>query len=446
MLSVTRDTVLEVKAPMAAAVRAALAGRTNQPLRWWWVPGRIEVFGKHTDYGGGPSLIGALPRGFVMAGARREDGRLRVIDAGDLSSFELDLTTGRTSPGEVSGWRRYVNVLARRLARDFPGAALGADLALASDLPRASGMSSSSALVVGVAHALCQLSGIDQREDWRAVITGPVDKGGYFGCLENGLPFGPFAGDGGLGTFGGSEDQTAIVCSKPGHVSAYTYVPVRHVADVAVPARWTFVLASCGIAAEKAGRAQAQYNRASLGVRRLTELWRAHLGPAAALRDVLAADPGPDGAEARLRAVIDRSVDTEWPREALHVRLTHFVREYGRVPQAVGAFAAADAGALGALAAASHDDADALLGNQIPETNALVTLARREGAFAASAFGAGFGGSVWALIDTDAPHAIATFGARWLAAYATLFPLRATQAVWFAARPGAPLTDLPDAT
>ena len=35
----------------------------------WFVPGRIEVLGKHTDYGGGRSLICAAERGFsVVAG------------------------------------------------------------------------------------------------------------------------------------------------------------------------------------------------------------------------------------------------------------------------------------------------------------------------------------------------------------------------------------------
>ena len=49
-----------------------------------------------------------------------------------------------------TGWRHYVDVVARRLAANFPGAPLGADIVFASDLPRASGMSSSSALVVAI--------------------------------------------------------------------------------------------------------------------------------------------------------------------------------------------------------------------------------------------------------------------------------------------------------
>ena len=45
------------------------------------------------------------------------------------------------------GWVTYVDVTVKRLARDFPGADIGTDIAIASDLPRAAGLRSSSALV-----------------------------------------------------------------------------------------------------------------------------------------------------------------------------------------------------------------------------------------------------------------------------------------------------------
>jgi galactokinase len=405
--------------------------------RAWWVPGRVEVFGKHTDYGGGPSLVGALPRGFLIAGSRRRDDRLRVVDTGDGSAYELHLATGRSA--DATGWRRYADVLARRLARNFPGARLGADLTLASDLPSASGMSSSSALVVGLAHAIVRLCELDELDDWRAAIASPIDQAGYYASLENGLSFGPFSGDGGVGTFGGSEDHTAIVCARPGHLSQFTYVPVRRVADVPFPSAWTFVLAASGVAAEKAGRARAQYNRASLALGALTDLWRRYLGPVASLREALDAEPD---AEARLRAVIDRHGGGAWPRDDLVVRLTHFAREYPRPGLAAAAFAAADAGAVAALATASHEDADLLLRNQVVETNALAAMALRGGAFAASAFGAGFGGSVWALVATSDAEAVTDFGEAWLAEYRATFPARASGATWFAARPSAPLTEV----
>jgi galactokinase len=66
--------------------------------------------------------------------------------------------------------------------------------------------------------------------------------------------------------------------------------------------------------------------------------------------------------------------------------------------------------------------AERLLANQVPETTFLARKARELGAIAASAFGAGFGGSVWALVpDSDT----AAFRTRWAEAYAAAFPVAA---------------------
>ncbi len=117
-------------------------------------------------------------------------------------------------------------------------------------------------------------------------------------------------------------------------------------------------------------------------------------------------------------------------------RLTHFVREDRRVPEAVAAFTSADAAALSALALASQRESEDLLRNQVAETVELAAAARRLGAIAASAFGAGFGGSVWALVERDAAPA---FPARWLAACR---PACSADATAFEAWPGPPLMEL----
>ncbi len=78
--------------------------------------------------------------------------------------------------------------------------------------------------------------------------------------------------------------------------------------------------------------------------------------------------------------------------------------------EAVDAFRRGDQNRLGELAADSQADAETLLGNQIPETIALTARARKLGAFAARSFGAGFGGSVWALVAADRAN---EFARRW---------------------------------
>ena len=110
-------------------------------------------------------------------------------------------------------------------------------------------MSSSSALVVGIATALVRLAGLRDRPNG-APHSRPVDEAGYYACLENGRTFGMLAGDAGVGTHGGSEDHAAMVCGVPG-APAFSFVPMRRLHSVRLPPEWGMVVATSGVAAEK---------------------------------------------------------------------------------------------------------------------------------------------------------------------------------------------------
>ena len=144
--------------PADAASRAALIAQLEtragpilegQPEWRRFTPGRIEIFGKHTDYAGGHSLLAAVPRGIALVARPRTDGIVRVGDIFDGQVVEVD--PAAETPAHYHGIQRYVHVVAHRLYVNFPGCDLGSNMAIASDLPRASGLSSSSALCVGVA-------------------------------------------------------------------------------------------------------------------------------------------------------------------------------------------------------------------------------------------------------------------------------------------------------
>ncbi|HYN06977.1 MAG TPA: galactokinase family protein [Vicinamibacterales bacterium] len=406
----------------------AFSRSTGQAPHWgWFVPGRIEIFGKHTDYAGGRSLTCTVPRGFVLVAAPREDGRVRVIDARLREEAIVDLDRDSS---EVSGWAKYVDVVARRVARDFPGASLGVDIALASDLPRAAGLSSSSALVVGLAITLMRRGDLHLRPEWRGALNTLEDLAGYLGAVENGLTFKTFTGAPGVGTDGGSEDHTAILMGLAGHVSAYSYLPVRRHGDAELPHGWRFVVAASGIEADKAGSARDQYNRASRATRTLLEQLNARVGR---VHPHLAAAVEAADAE----ALVDFVDGLEYGGY-LGARFVHFVGEDEWVPEALEAFRRADRKQLARLSQLSQEFAETLLENQIPETVELARLARANGAFAASSFGAGFGGSVWALVEADDAAGFAT---RWLAVYADKFPA-IIGASSFVCRPAPPAMEL----
>ncbi len=427
-------TEVQAKEALYGSVLADFRGRTSRaPERAWWVPGRLEVFGTHTDYAGGRTLIAAVPRGFAVVAARRVDDRVRISDARNGE----EVTIGQSEGAAIfHGWRRYAAVVVERLRRNFPGARLSADITFASDLPRASGMSSSSALMVGVATALVRLGEVDLRADWRSAISNPLDEAAYYACVESGLSFGALGGDAGVGTHGGSEDHVAMVCGEPAHLSEYAFVPARLLDRVQLPGAWSFVVMSSGVPAEKGGSAQAAFNALAGSAAALLDLSRRTERSAPSLGGALAADAAAAG---RLRASVRRSRVKEWPSELLERRLDHFVAEDARVPEAVRAFRAADQQVLGELSRTSQADAEALLKNQIPETSALARSALSCGAFASRSFGAGFGGSVWALVERDNASA---FVERWLADYRRTAPAAAMRAAAFIATPGPPVTDV----
>ena len=195
-----------------------------EPMRWF-VPGRIEVLGKPTDYAGGRSLLCAAERGFCVAAVPRTDSIVRINDIVRQKTFEIVLSEELEIP--PLGWTVYPSVVARRLARNFAGAVRGADIVMASDLPSAAGMSSSSALVIAIFAVLSAVNRLPQHAEYIASIRSPEDLAGYLGCIENGQSFKSLTGDGGVGTFGGSEDHTAILASRPGHLKQYSFCPVR---------------------------------------------------------------------------------------------------------------------------------------------------------------------------------------------------------------------------
>ncbi len=415
----------------ASTALTALEGfKPAGPLRAFFVPGRIEVLGKHTDYAGGRSLVSATAQGFSLVVAPRPDRQVRLVDAvrDQTVRFALDAELS-PSPGQ---WANYPMTVVRRLLRNFPDLASGADIAFASDLPPAAGMSSSSALMVAVFLALAEVNQLAAREPFRRNIANLLDLAGYLGTVENGQTFGSLEGDRGVGTFGGSEDHTAILTAQPGHVSQYAYCPVRFQRAIRLPADCTLAVGVSGVVAEKTGTAMAQYNAASRLAFQLGDLWRRSTGrDEPHLAAVLAS--GPNAAE-QLREVVRSAMPEPSKREMLLTRLEHFLVEDQQVLPAAGdALQRGDLTAFGALVDRSQLAAQQLLGNQVPETVSLAAAARAAGALAASAFGAGFGGSVWALVETA--HAPA-FLSNWAAAYQRAYPARAEAAAFFLAGAG----------
>lgn len=448
------DAVERALVSMVPAGRASREGAA-------YVPGRIEVLGKHTDYAGGRSLVCACERGFVVRWRHRDDGEVRLCEASGATLLRLDghgeprppVPTARElraagcsrrrthnsellgilstevnpGPGPLPGWAAYASAVVNRLRRNFPGAALGLDVAFASDLPVAAGLSSSSALVIALALAAIDAAQLREHDAWRANIVGVEDLAGYLATIENGRSFGTLAGDAGVGTFGGSEDHVAILASAASVLGQWSYCPARLERPVRLPPGLTFAIGCSGVAAEKTAGAREAYNRTAQLASELLELWNATARrDDGSLAEALSAAPG---ARRQLQAIVAAVVEDAGHRRALAARLDQFAEESLEiVPAGAAALGRADLEAFGLYARRSQMAATRGLGNAVPETTALADLARASGAFAASPFGAGFGGSVWALVEPESARA---FAARWRDEYARAFPARQADAAFF---------------
>jgi galactokinase len=420
------------KSRLFARASAALSRRQSLRL---WIPGRIEFLGKHTDYAGGRSLVCTVERGFAVVASPRDDRQVRVMDAVTGEAVEVELSP--MLPPADGTWANYIITVVRRIARNFPGPLRGVDIAFASDLPPAAGLSSSSALVVGVFLAISELNALGSHEEYRRAISSADELAGYLGAVEAGTAYATLAGDRGVGTFSGSQDQTAILCSRAGALVQYAFAPVRYERTILLPNDCVFVIGSSGVLAEKTGAALELYNRQARRVHALLDRWRAVTGRTDETLGAVLASSG--DAHDRLRAIVrDRTMalvpGDGFDATDLITRLDQFADEaLTIIPAAGDAIERGDLVTLGDLVDRSQRGAELLLGNQVPETFHLTRSARSLGAMAASAFGAGFGGSVWALVRRDEASTVLRC---WQEAYESRFPEPAQRSAFFVTSAG----------
>ena len=310
---------------------------------------------------------------------------------------------------------------------------------ISGDLPEGAGLSSSSALIVALATALANANDAADDERWSRAISSSLARAEYFAAIETGAPYGKFAGEAGVGVRGGAQDPIAIICGEAGAMSQFSYLPARLERRVPWPAEYVLAIGVSGVHAIKTGNAQRQYNQAAEAMRALVRRWNAETGRHdETVADALAS--GPDAADQLRRVARVESSAADIGAEYLMPRLDQFREEVEVIVPGVGdALRDRDWRSLGGLVERSHALATSALGNQVPETGSLVRTARERGAIAASAFGAGFGGAVWAMVRDEASNA---FMEEWRGDYEAAFPHRAAAAQWIVTRPAEPAREV----
>lgn len=325
-------------------------------------PGRVNLIGEHTDYNDGFVMPAALQQATWIAIARRDDEMVRIHSelTGQTSKFDLK----EADPTPRRDWTDYIRGVAVMLKRAGHGL-VGADILVASDVPVGAGLSSSAALEVSIGYAFLRVAGGE---------IGLTDLAQVCQRAENEF----------VGMRCGIMDQLVACKGVAGHA---LLIDCRSLVTTPVPVDGRARLMICNSMVRHA-LAGSEYNRRRHDCEEAVATLAPRLPNLRALRDLSL-----EGLESHKSLL----------SELVYRRCRHIVTENGRVLAAANALLAGDLGLCGRLMAESHaslrDDYEV----SCREVDQMVEIAlSAAGVFGARMTGGGFGGSVVALVRTDA--------------------------------------------
>jgi galactokinase len=324
-------------------------------------PGRVNLIGEHTDYNDGFVMPAALEFATLAAAAPRPDRRLRVYSMTLDETREFDLDAPAPSRHEWSDYPFGVAVMLEQSGRRLSGA----DIVVSTDVPLGSGLSSSAALEVSVAHALLTAAGLE----FAPVAIAKLCQG-----AENDY----------VGMRCGIMDQYVSACGVSGNALLIDCRSLES-RNVPIAANLRLLIANSGVRHQHAG---GEYNARREACEEGVRLLKPALGDITALRDVtprqLAAN------RKRLPDLIFR-------------RCRHIVGENARVLEAERALKSGDFVAAGEAMNASHASMRDDFEITCPEVDFLADLAQgAEGVYGSRMTGGGFGGCTVSLVEASA--------------------------------------------
>jgi len=335
--------------------------------RYFEAPGRVNLIGGHTDYNDGFVLPIAIDREVIVAAAARDDRQVSLWSESFEQGSAFDLA--HITKDDSAPWSDYVRGVALMLQSE--GIALqGMNGVIVGNVPIGSGLSSSAALEVASAVALCSISGVNLDGVQLAKI-----------CQRAESEF--------VGMKCGIMDQLIAVFGHPGSA---LLIDCRTLDRTLVPLPRGISIVVCDTM-KRRGLVESEYNlrrqQCETGVRILSE----HLPNVKALRDLT-----PQELEAHAEKL---------PRDVLR-RCRHVVSENQRVLLADQALRRKKVAEFGRL----MDRSDASLRDDYEvscrELDEMVRLARSApGCLGARMTGAGFGGCTVNLVRQEQSEAFA---------------------------------------
>ena len=337
-----------------------------------YAPGRVEILGNHTDYNEGFVLSAAIDLGvgLALSPAGGAACTVQALDIPEEICFDLPVT----SPAKQPLWVNYVRGVVNKLGA-LGRIESGFQVTFAGDLPMGAGLSSSAALEIAAALALCRLYKISAL---------PLELAKIGQAAENNF----------AGAHCGLLDQ---ISSLFGQEHALVFSDFRTLAVETVPltAEICFLLVDTCVkhslpgsaGALRPGEVASAYNERRAQCERSSAFFASVLDhPVKALRDV-----SPD----EWNAFAER-LDPVTARRAAHI-----IGENVRVLEANRLLRAGNVRAFGKLMYQSHHSSQTNFENSCPELDVIVAQARMlPQVLGARLSGGGFGGSVVLMLHS----------------------------------------------
>jgi galactokinase len=350
-----------------------LATRVTDSFRETWgtspdlvsiAPGRVNLIGEHTDYSGGFVLPAAIDRHIVVA-VKRTNGPEVTGHSVDFN-IRTECPVGYYNPEHPVEWFRYIaGVLSEveRAGYSVPGFCFSAG----GNIPIGAGLASSAALEMAVLTAMEGLLGF-RMDDRDAALL----------CQRAENDF--------VGMNCGIMDQ---LISRKGHRDHALLINCTDLSSELVGANlpgYSWLVIDSG---QRRGLVDSEYNRRRGECEQALEVARNHY-PDREIRNLrdISKEALPE-----LKGVCDDNV---------YRRLRHVVTENERVLKMVDALRRQDTDIVGQLLYQSHESLRDDFEVSCAELDSIVeTLSQTAGVSGARLTGAGFGGAVVALVQTD---------------------------------------------
>ncbi len=218
-------------------------------------PARINLMGVHIEHRGGWVNYMAISGEIVLVAERRDDDEVVLRNVDDASYPQRAFRIGEELPPEKRGdwlrfieeaeilqgdWANYTKAAILKLQdRQKDHALVGMNGMVSGDIPRAGGLSSSSALVVASLEAALWANDLELSQEEKTILSG---EGEWY-----------------VGTRGGAGDHAAMLFAERGIVCHTRFFPLV-VEPVPFPRGYKVVACNCLREARKSAGARSTFN------------------------------------------------------------------------------------------------------------------------------------------------------------------------------------------